>query len=57
MNTYSSKNIDHFFGKRSFTYALLNEIIDKIKTDLGMELVPHPTLVDASKDNLKKSAK
>jgi len=45
-------------GKRlEKAVPLLNEIIDKIKTDLGMELVPHPTLVDASKDNLKKSAK
>ena len=39
------------------TVPLLNEIIDKIKTDLGMELVPHPTLVDASKDKSKKSGK
>ena len=33
---------------------LLNEIIDQIKTDLGMELVPHPTLATAAKDKSNK---
>lgn len=38
------------------TVPKLNKIIDKIKTDLSMELVPHPTLVDhTKKKNSKKS--
>jgi hypothetical protein len=32
----------------------LNEIIDKIKTDLDMKLVPHPILVDTTKEDPKK---
>ncbi len=40
------------------TVPKLNKIIDKIKTDLGMELVPHPTLVDhTKKNNSKKSGR
>lgn len=40
------------------TVPKLNKIIDDIKTDLGMELVPHPTLVDHSKNkNSKKSGR
>ena len=39
------------------TVPKLNKIIDKIKIDLGMELVPHPTLVDHTKKNKSKKSR